>query len=273
MTNYSSKIEQSITGVYQVGIATKILQHMGRIRNVSDINQARRWGMELLQNSRDVAYEGQAVRVQIELSETTLKFRHTGKPFRVQDILSVINQVSSKTPGENTIGQFGTGFMTTYQLSENVEIHSILKDEGLPYKPFNIRINRRGRTKEEILQGIQETMQDLKQADNLQDVTDFQKEAFNTCFCYHLENDESRKIAKIGMDDLENTVCYILLFSEKIASIELMYSINGDKRSVLYERGELEVLESAIKKLNIYRLEGDKREKQQLIFIKQGDNT
>ena len=134
--NYQTLIEQNIGTVYQAGIATKILQHMDRIRNVSDVSQARRWVMELFQNSRDAAYEDQPVRIRIELKDRVLSFSHNGRPFRVKDILSIINQVSSKSPGENTIGQFGTGFMTTYQLSEQVEIQAVLKDEGLPFKPL-----------------------------------------------------------------------------------------------------------------------------------------
>ena len=39
--NYKTLIEQNIGTVYQAGIATKILQHMDRIRNVSDVSQAR----------------------------------------------------------------------------------------------------------------------------------------------------------------------------------------------------------------------------------------
>lgn len=108
--NYQNLIEQNIGTVYQAGIATKILQHMDRIRNVSDVSQARRWVMELFQNSRDAAYEDQPVKIRIERREDLLSFFHNGRPFRVKDILSIINQVSSKNPGENTIGQFGTGF-------------------------------------------------------------------------------------------------------------------------------------------------------------------
>lgn len=158
--NYQALIEQNIETVYQTGIATKILQHMDRIRNVSDVSQARRWVMELFQNSRDAAYEDQPVKIRIELKENILSFSHNGRPFRVKDILSIINQVSSKTPGENLIGQFGTGFMTTYQLSEEVEVQAVLKDGQLPYKPFSIHMDRRGTTKEEILAGIFDTMEE-----------------------------------------------------------------------------------------------------------------
>ncbi len=78
--------------------------------------------MELLQNSRDTAYADQEVRIRVALDQDRLVFQHNGMPFRTKDILSIVNQVSSKSPGENTVGQFGTGFMTTYQLSEIVEI-------------------------------------------------------------------------------------------------------------------------------------------------------
>ena len=42
---YRELIEQSIEKVYQGGVASKILQYMGKIRNDSDITQARRWVM------------------------------------------------------------------------------------------------------------------------------------------------------------------------------------------------------------------------------------
>lgn len=38
---YHELIDQSIEKVYQAGVATKILQYMGKIRNESDITQAR----------------------------------------------------------------------------------------------------------------------------------------------------------------------------------------------------------------------------------------
>lgn len=40
---YRELIDWNIGTVYQTGIATKILQHMDRIRNESDISQSRRW--------------------------------------------------------------------------------------------------------------------------------------------------------------------------------------------------------------------------------------
>ena len=236
--NYSTIINESIEKVYQNGIATKILQHMDRIRNVSDLGQARRWIMELLQNSQDTAYDGQAVRVKVMLDEDKLQFLHNGKPFRTKDILSIVNQVSSKDPDENTVGKFGTGFMTTYQLSEVVEIQSVLKDEGLPFKPFSVKIDRRGADKEEILQSIFQTMEELKSADEAQELHDYDADAFHTKFIYHLEEERSRQVARTGMDDLKETILYVLLFSKKIGSVELVYHGKAGTESICYKRGE-----------------------------------
>lgn len=67
-------------------------------------------------------------------------------------------------------------------------------------------------------------------------MTDFSRDGYNTKFLYHLNNEESRKIAQIGMTDLQETILYVLLFSEKIASVELAEEVNGTFHNVVYER-------------------------------------
>ncbi len=248
--SYTDLINDSIGKVYQKGIATKILQHMDRIRNVSDISLARRWVMELFQNSRDVAYDDQPVKIKIELKDETVSFSHNGRPFRVKDILSIINQVSSKNPDENTVGQFGTGFMTTYQLSEEVEIKSILKDGDLPYKPFSIHINRRGSSQETILDEIGKSMEELKLADGCPEV-EFVKEAYNTEFLYHLDSRESYQTAKTGMDDLKSTILYVLLFSERIAQVELIYNTKEEQKQIVYKRQGIQEFTKDLRVLHI----------------------
>ena len=231
-------INESIGKVYQAGIATKILQYMNKIRNESDITQARRWVMELLQNARDLAWEGKPLKVQIELTENALYFRHSGKPFRVKDILSIVNQVSSKNPGEG-VGQFGTGFMTTYQLSEKVEINSILKEDGIPGKRFRVTLDRTGHNKEEILAAISRNLNQLAEADSLPDAAEHAYgESYDTEFCYLLETDRSRDIARTGVTDLADTILYVMLFSVGIGSVEISVDANGGRETVTYRRGD-----------------------------------
>ncbi len=91
-----------------------------------------------MQNTRDCAYKDQGVKILIELQDDKLIYKHNSKPFRVKDILSLINQVTSKVDDSETTGKFGTGFMTTMLLSDIVNIKSILQDRDLPYKPFEV---------------------------------------------------------------------------------------------------------------------------------------
>lgn len=136
--------------------------------------------------------------------------------FREKDILSIVNQVSSKNPGEGA-GQFGTGFMTAYQLSEPVEIRSVLKEDGFPGKRFRVTLDRTGHGKEEILRAIFYNPEQLQNVDELPDVTEHETGTDNnTEFCYMLENKRSRQITRTGVTDLADTILYVMLFSEGI---------------------------------------------------------
>lgn len=240
---YTKILQDSITGIYRTNAANKILQFINRIRNESDINQARRFLIELMQNARDLAYktpEGipEPVSIRIRLSDTELEFSHNGKVFSVKDILSIIYQVSSKKPGEG-IGQFGTGFMSTYQLSERVELTSYLKNDDNPYLPFSICLDRSGLNKEEILEAIERAMAELVEADQAEGIPDaeFDLTGCNTSFLYHLDQERSREIARIGMEDLDHTILYTLLFSPQIRTVELIYETDFRRERIVYTNG------------------------------------
>ena len=253
MSNYLDLINDKIKNVYQAGIATKILQLMDRIRNVSDLSQSRRWVMELLQNARDIGYEDECVKIKIEYTDEYLKFSHTGKPFRVKDILSIINQVSSKQADGETVGRFGTGFMSTYQLSEQVEITSVLRDidastgEYLPYKPFTVSIDRSGRNNDSILAAISDSINQLSKDSKLDGLYSFDKSAFNTTFTYKLKNEACRICAKTGILDLKENILFILLFSSKIDKIEIIY----ENSHTIYKNVGIKDIGNGIKELTI----------------------
>lgn len=242
---YTTLINEKISHVYRKGVAAKILQGMDRIRNEFDEVQARRWPTELLQNARDLAYDNLPVRVQISLTDDAVSFRHSGKPFSVQDILSIIHQVSSKKPGEG-VGPFGTGFMSTFQLSMQVEVSSYLKDGDEPYKPFHICMDRSGLAAADISAAIEQAMESLKAADLAPDRTAFDRSAFNTEFRYHLNNGRSRRIAQSGVDDLRDTLAYILLFSPRLDSAELLIHTSPCQEDISVRRGRGEQLANGL---------------------------
>lgn len=76
---------------------------------------------ELIQNARDFCGDKPAV-ISIELYNDKLTFSHQGIPFTIRTLKDLIRQRSSKHEGEDTVGQYGTGFMATHEFSRKVFI-------------------------------------------------------------------------------------------------------------------------------------------------------
>jgi hypothetical protein len=127
--------------------------------------------------------------------------------------------------------------MTTFQLSDFVTISSVLKDDDLPYKRFKISMDRSSLEKDGILEGISDTLKELDTVDDHPEITDFDRESYNTVFCYPLKNAYHYNIAKTGFDDLKETILYVMLFSIPLRSIELI-SHDGGEKKISYSRGE-----------------------------------
>lgn len=242
---YADRINRAIGQIYQKGVAAKILQGMDHIRNEFNELQARRWPTELLQNARDLSISDRPVRVRIELTDNAVRFLHSGRPFSVKDILSIINQVSSKKPGEG-VGQFGTGFLSTFQLSMQVEVRSYLKEDGEPYRPFRICLDRSGTTQEAISDAIQQAMETLRAVDRAQAADALEPDGLHTEFRYYLRDQRSREVARMGMEDLRRTLPCILLFSQRLGEVQLVAETEGRRETVTFRRGPAEELSDGL---------------------------
>lgn len=235
--SYKRIINNNATDVHNSAIATKILQHISRVRDNRDEMQARRFIWELIQNAKDAKYPNVPVRIKVELFEDKLTFSHTGRPFRVKNILSIINQVSSKLPDdEETTGQFGTGFVTTHLLSEKVMLTSICQDsydnEELSAKKFEILLDRSGSNQEEIMAAVNNAIHIISDLDNSQDIL-FEENDFNTTFTYQFEQEHCFQTAKQGLDDLKYSIIYALAF---VRGIDEVVVINHTENShTIYE--------------------------------------
>ena len=104
-------------------VADKIRKTLLNIRNVPGIS-AKRWIWELIQNAKDVPNQFNKVRIKIELNQNSLKFSHNGSYFTIDNILGILQQISSKDSknNEDQTGKFGTGFIGTHLLSGKVNI-------------------------------------------------------------------------------------------------------------------------------------------------------
>ncbi len=92
---------------------------------------------ELVQNARDVSYEGRKAEIRFIRKENEFVFEHNGQPFDRMSILSLIIQTSSKVRNDIVkVGQYGTGFLTTHKFGLRFKLEGALKvvqDQNLYY--------------------------------------------------------------------------------------------------------------------------------------------
>lgn len=127
-----------------------------RVREVNEINKAKR-EKEAAQRKESMERSREAAEVRRQLMEIAykkqsiaealakLQFLHNGRPFRTKDILSIVNQVSSKDPDEaiEKIIQMRTAAELRFSKEENagctVEV-AYPDAEGSPQPGFDIRV-------------------------------------------------------------------------------------------------------------------------------------
>jgi hypothetical protein len=222
-------------------LSEKILNLLEKIRSAANVLTQRRWIWELIQNAKDSAYYDTKVEVHVALSTDNVRFGHTGDVFTTNDIVSIVEQTSSKDRAKNhdekakITGKYGTGFATTHLLSEKVRISSYQKAGSKMFKFNNLLLDRTGSTLDEIFDGISQA-QDFyskeNRAKNFTDVNDFEPAKINTHFEYVLENEYSKKYAKSGIDDLVLNCPLLLVFIDKIHKVTI--ELDGDQ--LVFER-------------------------------------
>lgn len=230
--SYLVKSKESDVKAEHAGIAQKILKILKEQRAMKyDDSLRRRWVWELLQNAKDSIDDDKQVSIQIILHRTPqnkLEFKHNGKPFSVCDITFLIKQESTKEKSKDfdqenmkPTGKFGTGFMTTHLLSEQVRIYGIAKENDEPYREFEIPLDRSGQTVDEIMESVTESIKIRDKLDDGRIVENYNEHGFNTTFSYILD-DIGLSVAETGIADLHRLIPFTLAFNRKIKVVEIL---------------------------------------------------
>lgn len=129
------------------------------IRNTENA-PAERAIWELVQNARDVSWEGDYAVVSFVKTEKGLQFSHHGKPFTSMSLEALIRQTSSKVRSDiKTVGKYGTGFLVTHRFGRVITLAGKLKvvDEDELYYPFsNFEIDRSSEDKDILKKKLQD---------------------------------------------------------------------------------------------------------------------
>lgn len=212
-------------------ILVKVLDNPG--------DSSKRWIWELMQNAKDVPNKQFGrVSIQVELYHDKLVFKHNGDPFSLSNIFSLIQQVSSKDSSnadEEVTGKFGTGFISTHLLSDIIDVSGYVLHKGV-YRKFETKLDRSGSTSEELLPKIDKALEHIRKIEDgslfpivYNYIENRNENSLDTVFTYYLSSEEKQKAAKLGLEDLINTLPLTLVNIEKIKSVKVINAITGQQ--------------------------------------------
>jgi hypothetical protein len=212
--------------------ATKIINSLNELKETNDENTSYRWIWELIQNAKDVANSTGKVDILIKFSEIekVVEFSHNGKLFSTQNIVFLIEQVSTKDQekenksNKKSTGKFGTGFLTTHLLSEKVQVHGYVQDSNEIPQSFKTLLDRTGKYNSAIIEAIQNSckMLEVSKEEEVEELN------FNTKFIYELD-EKGINTAKKGLENLLISAPYVFAFVPEVNSITL-YSDNYNRK-------------------------------------------
>lgn len=224
-----------------------LIQHCTKISHGLDkmpVNAGERAIWELVQNACDLSKHGKCY-IKMTLTEEEFVFSHKGEPFTYETLSSLIRQVSSsgkqirQAQGEEqpTVGQYGTGFLTTHKFSRVIVLKGSLDAslEGEPPcyvdlcdetgKGFTI-----DREFDSILSFVTKMSGQISDAQKLLAKETRANAAEWTEFHYQL-NDASHIIAKNAMAQAKKLMPYVIAINPKIEEVEIQ-----DTSTVTFKR-------------------------------------
>ena len=173
-----------------------------------------RWIWELLQNARDAAITSGPLTTKIQYDSRELVFSHNGSGFTGEQIAHLIYHGSTKVENPDTIGQYGSGFLTTHLLSSEVVISGQISDG----QDFSFPLVR----KPDSVAALHESMDEAwKRFCAFQSYQQPILESFTTSFRYPIRESSAAEAVKIGIETLKQCAPYVVVFNQEFSSINI----------------------------------------------------
>src|ERR1700735_2855055 len=156
-----ARLEASVNERVHKAIAPRIRTKVLDARNDPD-TASRRWPFELIQNSHDAGARAgrDGISLSFRLVDGVLRFEHAAAPFTMEEFASLLTGGSSKDfMSTETTGRFGTGFLVTHVLAEQVHVSGILEVKG-SHRGFDVDLDRPNDA-ERLLQNVQDSLNSL----------------------------------------------------------------------------------------------------------------
>lgn len=230
-STYSEKIKELRSTAQETQAAIKIRDKLIGLRSKNVLISSYRWIWELIQNAKDCPNSSGKIDIEILFDSTRriVEFKHNGRLFSTQNIVYLIEQVSTKDPTRNTgsTGKFGTGFLTTNLLSPIVTVSGLLHDDDNEVANFQVTLDRSGSTIDELKESIKNSCDQLES--NTSTISHhITGNEMNTSFSYMLD-DNGIITAKNGLENFLITAPYVFAFVPELNQITI---INNGATSV-----------------------------------------
>lgn len=179
------------------GAAQEVLKHLNDLESTSRTRMSSRWIWELLQNARDAAAgKATSLTASVEYQEGKLTFLHNGSEFTGNQVFRLIHHGSTKVELKSTIGQFGSGFLSTHLLSSKIDVSGFLNDG----QSFEFRLERKTGSIPFIAALLNKAWNDFKPSNK--PLTVAMPPGFTTRFVYPISEDAVKAVEQ-GIDTLK----------------------------------------------------------------------
>lgn len=274
---FREKIEKLRKGASEAQSASKIIDKLKALKDSNSPDTSYRWIWELIQNAKDVVNTSGMVDIEIKFNEAnkTIEFSHNGQLFTTENIVFLIEQVSSKersSTGENkkkTTGKFGTGFLTTHLLSEKVQIHGYIKDAGEQPRSFQTLLDRTGNDKTSIMRAISNSCDMLDNGSECQ----VDESNMNTRFIYELD-EIGVETAKSGLKNLLISIPYVIAFVQEVGSIVVKADNNYQRTIKRGEKADVELESANVTPVHVSTTrKGETKAEDRFVFVSSNDSV
>lgn len=260
MTSQHNEFAEIITQVLTENTAQSVLNHLRTLES-NRAHVRTRWVWELLQNARDAATGTDTDLVaSIEQNADEVVFRHNGGNFKREEIIHLIYHGSTKVESDETIGQYGSGFLTTHLLSPEIGVSGQLEDG----RTFDFRLKREVGSVSALSDSMQFAAESFVRS--LSKETD--SEFFTTEFRYPLRGDSSDVVAE-GIATLRQCAPFVVTFNREFSGIRID-SLGDAIEFKVMERSPLN--QTRLERVTVAEIENGNRMDRHYI-VAQGEKT
>ncbi len=199
---------------FTLTIANAVFKYLNAL--VDDRPKRRtRWIWELLQNAHDASIvSDKRLVASITDNSEELIFLHNGSSFTIEQIQRLVFHGSTKVEDEETIGRYGSGFLTTHLLSWDIDVSGQLDNGQL----FDFRLSRNPESVNALSTSMNQAWDDFDPVTSLREPM---PEKFTTRFKYPITEIWSKDAVQEGNTVLKQCAPFVVVFNKAFYSIDI----------------------------------------------------